>query len=344
MKKIVVFGASSSKNSINKTFSIYASKQIDNCEIIILDLNDYEMPIYSEDRQKELGIPKKGLLFYDVLKNCDGIIISFAEHNGSYTSAFKNIYDWISVIGKIVWWNKPMLLLSTSEGDRGAISVLNAAHERFSFDHKFTIPKFSLPNFSKNFKSNMEIINQEMKKDFIKAVNLFKLNLIGGDTIKTSSETVLSLTIFGSLVTNRFIRRSSAKSGDYIYVSGTIGDSALGLLCRKKGKINILKKHKDYLLNRYYAGNKDQFRTLLKEMIGDNQDNPETIVRTVKEYMFCNYEILEDELNDAVSIFKGDIPDNYFDGGGWTIDDSTVPKQFYDLLRFFVTLPEFQLK
>ena len=100
----------------------------------------------------------------------------------------------------------------------------------------------------------------------------------------------------------------------------------------------------DYLLNRYYAGNKDQFRTLLKDMIGDNQDNPETIVRTVKEYMFCNYEILEDELNDAVSIFKGDIPDNYFDGGGWTIDDSTVPKQFYDLLRFFVTLPEYQLK
>ena len=81
------------------------------------------------------------------------------------------------MIGKIVWWNKPMLLLSTSEGDRGAISVLNAAHERFSFDHIFTIPKFSLPNFSKNFKSNMEIVNQEMKKDFLKAVNLFKLNL-----------------------------------------------------------------------------------------------------------------------------------------------------------------------
>ena len=70
----------------------------------------------------------------------------------------------------------------------------------------------------------------------------------------------------------------------------------------------------------------------------------EKIVKTVKEYMFCNYEIQEDELNDAVSIFKGDIPDNYFDGGGWSINDSTVPKQFYDLLRFFVTLPEFQLK
>ena len=53
---------------------------------------------------------------------------------------------------------------------------------------------------------------------------------------------------------------------------------------------------------------------------------------------------MNDELNDAISIFMGDIPENYFNGGGWSINDSTVPNQFYDLLRFFVTLPEFQLK
>ncbi|MBL6648756.1 MAG: NAD(P)H-dependent oxidoreductase [Flavobacteriaceae bacterium] len=177
MKKIVVFGASSSRNSINKTFSIFASQQIDNCEIRVLDLNDFEMPIYSEDREKESGVPKKALNFYNILKKCDGIIISFAEHNGSYTSAFKNIYDWISVIDKIVWWNKPMLLLSTSEGNRGAASVLNAAYERISFDHKFKIPKFSLPNFSKNFNIHDGIKNPDLNKIFLEAFNLFKLNL-----------------------------------------------------------------------------------------------------------------------------------------------------------------------
>ena len=100
----------------------------------------------------------------------------------------------------------------------------------------------------------------------------------------------------------------------------------------------------DYLINRYYVANKEQFTTMLKIMVGENQDNPEQIIKTVNKYLFCNYEILDDELNDAISIFKGDIPDNYFNGGGWSINDSTVPKQFYDLLRFFVTLPEFQLK
>ena len=99
-----------------------------------------------------------------------------------------------------------------------------------------------------------------------------------------------------------------------------------------------------YLLNRYYIADKEQFRTLLKLMIGEHNDNPVSIVKIVKEYLFCDYEIMNDELNDAVSIFKSDVPDIYFNGGGWTVDDNSVPKQFYDLINFFITLPEFQLK
>ena len=61
-------------------------------------------------------------------------------------------------------------------GDRGAISVLNAAMKDFHLIINSLFQSFHC-KFSKNFKSNMEIINQEMKKDFLKAVNLFKLNL-----------------------------------------------------------------------------------------------------------------------------------------------------------------------
>ena len=100
----------------------------------------------------------------------------------------------------------------------------------------------------------------------------------------------------------------------------------------------------DYLINRFYAADKEQFKTLLKLMIGENNDDPISIVKIVKEYLFCDYKIMNDELNDAVSIFKSDVPDIYFNGGGWTVNDNSVPKQFYDLLRFFITLPEFQLK
>lgn len=50
MKKIIAFGASSSKNSINKQLAIYVAGQFKNASVEILDLNDYEMPIFSTDK------------------------------------------------------------------------------------------------------------------------------------------------------------------------------------------------------------------------------------------------------------------------------------------------------
>ena len=115
MKQIVAFGASSSKKSINKDLACYAASVIEDANVLLLDLNDFEMPIYSIDYENDHGIPEKAYKFKEKLKNADGIIISFAEHNSVYTAAFKNIFDWISRIEKVVWYNKPMFLLSTSE-------------------------------------------------------------------------------------------------------------------------------------------------------------------------------------------------------------------------------------
>ena len=55
MRKIIAFGASSSKQSINKKLASYAASQINGCESIILNLEDFEMPIYSIDKEEEKG-------------------------------------------------------------------------------------------------------------------------------------------------------------------------------------------------------------------------------------------------------------------------------------------------
>lgn len=57
----------------------------------------------------------------------------------------------------------------------------------------------------------------------------FGLSLMGGDTTSTSGPLVLSLTILGSVAHGQAIRRQGAKAGDGIWVTGTIGDGALGL-------------------------------------------------------------------------------------------------------------------
>ena len=177
MKQIVAFGASSSKKSINKDLASYAASVIEDANVLILDLNNFEMPIYSIDYENDHGIPEKAFKFKEKLKTADGIIISFAEHNSVYTAAFKNIFDWISRIEKVVWFNKPMFLLSTSDGDRGAKTVLQIAYNRMSFGNPHKIPTFSLPNFKKNFDKNNGILDMDLNDEFQNALKVFISNL-----------------------------------------------------------------------------------------------------------------------------------------------------------------------
>ena len=121
--------------------------------------------------------PQRKNAFKEFLKNADGIIISFAEHNGAYTAAFKNILDWISRIETIVWYNKPMCLLATSTGKRGAKTVLEIAHARISRENKNPIPVFSLPNFNQQFDEKKGILNHDLKTEFEKVIQEFELQI-----------------------------------------------------------------------------------------------------------------------------------------------------------------------
>tara|TARA_B100001778_G_scaffold32228_1_gene23421 strand:+ start:61 stop:606 length:546 start_codon:yes stop_codon:yes gene_type:complete len=181
LKTIVAIGGSSSSNSINRRFANYAARSVSsNVNIVELDLNDFNMPIYSEDLHKSSGIPQEAINFKKEIYKSDGIVISLAEHNGSYTAAFKNIYDWISVIESDVWCSKPILLLSTSTGSRGGQTVLKSAHERFSLNYKYYIPCFSLPNFNQNFDSNNGILDVRLNQDFQQVIIDFE-NILNGD-------------------------------------------------------------------------------------------------------------------------------------------------------------------
>jgi chromate reductase len=149
--KIVAFAGSSSKNSINKRLAIYAAGLFDHKELDILDLNDYELPLFTVDREKEIGKPEIARAFLDKLASADVIVLSLAEHNGSFSTAFKNIFDWASRQDKMVFANKPMLLLATSPGRGGGKHVLEVAQismPRYGANIKAT---FSLPSFNENF-------------------------------------------------------------------------------------------------------------------------------------------------------------------------------------------------
>ena len=175
--KIVAFGASNSRNSINKKLADYAANKILNAEVNLLDLNDFEMPIFSIDREVESGVHPLAIAFRNQLHLADGIIISFAEHNGAYSAAFKNIFDWISRGGPNIWGNKPMFLLATSPGDRGASTVLEIASAKLKRMTTNKVVHFSLPSFADNFNETDGISNPELRSKFDSVLNEFILNL-----------------------------------------------------------------------------------------------------------------------------------------------------------------------
>ena len=103
MKKVIALAGSNSKTSINKQLATYASSLIDNVEVEVLDLNDFSVPIYGIDAENENGIPEKANELSSLIENTDAVVLSLAEHNGSYAAVFKNIFDWKSRINPKVW-------------------------------------------------------------------------------------------------------------------------------------------------------------------------------------------------------------------------------------------------
>jgi NAD(P)H-dependent FMN reductase len=171
-KKVIAFAASNSSRSINKKLVTYAGSLLADAKVEILDLNDYELPLFSVDREDRMGQPELAQAFLKKITDSDGIIISFAENNGNYSAAYKNLYDWVSRIQPKVYLGKPMVLLSTSPGGRGGKLVLELALgqiPRFGGQVKGSV---SVPSFNENFDLEAGVIsNDEIAAQMREAVN-----------------------------------------------------------------------------------------------------------------------------------------------------------------------------
>jgi len=177
MKHIIAFAGSNSSTSINKRLATYAASLVEGAEVKVLDLNDFELPLYGIDYEKAHGIPDNAKKFLDIIKSTDGIVLSLAEHNGAYATVFKNLFDWMSRIDDKLWSDKPMLLMATSPGGRGGASVLEIALGRFVFMGGNIVGSFSLPSFNDNF-SDGKITNKELRTQLLEEVEQFAESLI----------------------------------------------------------------------------------------------------------------------------------------------------------------------
>ncbi len=80
----------------------------------------------------------------------------------------------------------------------------------------------------------------------------FAIALLGGDSSATPGPTTLSLAALGTVVAGQAILRRGAEPGDLIYVSGTIGDAALGLRALRGELAGLAAAERDFLADRYH--------------------------------------------------------------------------------------------
>lgn len=169
--KLVAFAASNSRKSINKQLVSYAAGLVEGIEVEVLDLNDYEMPIYSSDREEEDGFPEQAHQFREKIASADGLLISFAEHNGSYTAAYKNIFDWVSRIDRKVYQDKPIVMMAASPGPGGARNVLSTAVSAAPHFGGQVLADISIASFYDAFDSEaVELKDAEAKEKIVAAM------------------------------------------------------------------------------------------------------------------------------------------------------------------------------
>lgn len=82
----------------------------------------------------------------------------------------------------------------------------------------------------------------------------YAVPLLGGDTVRTA-QAFFSVTAIGAVPEGRMVRRQGGAPGDFLYVSGTIGDAALGLRLRLEPEadwaLRLPPAHRAFLLDRY---------------------------------------------------------------------------------------------
>jgi len=80
----------------------------------------------------------------------------------------------------------------------------------------------------------------------------FGISLLGGDTTRTPGPAIIAVTAVGEALPGRPLLRAGANVGDAVYVSGTIGDAALGLLALRGKLPRLATRHRRFLSRRYH--------------------------------------------------------------------------------------------
>ncbi|MCK0191882.1 NAD(P)H-dependent oxidoreductase [Arenibacter sp. F20364] len=173
MSSILAFAGSNSSTSINYKLVKYTCSLIKDNEVDLINMVDYNFPVFSEDLEREEGYSDLLKKLRDKIVNSNALVISVNEHNSNPSAYFKNVLDWLSRVDRNFLTDTKILLMSCSGGRRGAtgsLEVVKGMLTRFGGEITAT---FSLPSFNHTFEKTKGITEPELAEAHKNALETF---------------------------------------------------------------------------------------------------------------------------------------------------------------------------
>lgn len=154
MRKIVIISPSVRKGRISHRVALYCNNLIKDSSLAepeILDLLDFNFPIFNERLKYQESPSDKALLFSEKIKSADGVIIITPEYNGAPPASLKNAVDLLTD----EWRKKPVAFITVSDGDFGGTQSIISLQFTFWKLGAITVPAIlRFPNINIAFDEN----------------------------------------------------------------------------------------------------------------------------------------------------------------------------------------------
>ena len=131
MTSILVFAGSARRGAFSKQLAAAATSALAEwgAKPTLIDLAEYDAPLYNGDLEDEHGIPENVLEFRRLVATHHGLAIATPEYNGFVTPLLLNLFCWASRPSPGddfggVFQNKPVALMASSPGRLGEVRVI----------------------------------------------------------------------------------------------------------------------------------------------------------------------------------------------------------------------------
>lgn len=160
---ILAFSGSARRESLNKKYLAAAVQEVKAAggEVTLVDLTDFEMPLYNGDIEDVAGIPLNAGKLIELIRSHRGLLIASPEYNSMLTPLLKNTIDWCSRADDDPFPGKVAAVISASPGAYGGNRSLKQTQQLLTHLGCHVVPaQASLPQANKAFAADGKLTDE----------------------------------------------------------------------------------------------------------------------------------------------------------------------------------------